>query len=85
MCILCFISLFPLRSPLSKTDYEDYGDYWRGDYEAEGPSGYDYSRDQLIEDVERTFAEVTEEVYPDTDVGQCVGRRDSDQRRSGLS
>ncbi|KAM9577586.1 angiotensin-converting enzyme 2 [Trichechus inunguis] len=33
--------------------YEDYGDYWRGDYEAE-----DYHRSQLVEDVERTFAQI---------------------------
>ncbi|MBZ3882607.1 Angiotensin-converting enzyme 2 [Sciurus carolinensis] len=39
-------------------DYEDYGDYWRGDYEAEGADGYGYNRNQLIEDVERTFAEI---------------------------
>lgn len=42
-----------------KADYEDYGDYWRGDYEVTGAGDYDYSRDQLIRDVERTFAEVT--------------------------
>ncbi|XP_059994890.1 angiotensin-converting enzyme 2-like, partial [Lagenorhynchus albirostris] len=39
-------------------NYEDYGDYWRGDYEVTGASDYDYSRDQLITDVERTFAEI---------------------------
>ncbi|XP_007951028.1 angiotensin-converting enzyme 2 [Orycteropus afer afer] len=33
--------------------FEDYGDYWRGDYET-----YDYGRNQLIEDVERTFAQI---------------------------
>lgn len=43
----------------SKTDYTDYGDYWRGDYETEGAPGLEYSRDQLVKDVERTFAEVT--------------------------
>ncbi|XP_044620396.1 angiotensin-converting enzyme 2 [Equus asinus] len=48
-----------LKNEMARANnYEDYGDYWRGDYEAEGPSGYDYSRDQLIEDVERTFAEI---------------------------
>ncbi|XP_037013451.2 angiotensin-converting enzyme 2 [Artibeus jamaicensis] len=39
-------------------NYEDYGDYWRGDYETEGTNGYEYSRNQLIEDVENTFAEI---------------------------
>ncbi|XP_057395381.1 angiotensin-converting enzyme 2-like, partial [Balaenoptera acutorostrata] len=39
-------------------NYEDYGDYWRGDYEVTGADGYDYSRNQLIADVERTFAEI---------------------------
>lgn len=39
-------------------NYKDYGDYWRGDYEAEGIDGYNYNRDQLIQDVERTFAEI---------------------------
>ncbi|XP_059943107.1 angiotensin-converting enzyme 2 isoform X2 [Mesoplodon densirostris] len=39
-------------------NYEDYGDYWRGDYEVTGAGDYDYSRDQLITDVERTFAEI---------------------------
>ncbi|XP_062939077.1 angiotensin-converting enzyme 2 isoform X2 [Cynocephalus volans] len=39
-------------------DYEDYGDYWRGDYEAEGEDGYNYTRNQLIKDVESTFEEI---------------------------
>ncbi|XP_059535969.1 angiotensin-converting enzyme 2 isoform X1 [Myotis daubentonii] len=39
-------------------NYEDYGDYWRGDYETEGKDGYNYSRHQLIEDVERIFLEI---------------------------
>ncbi|XP_029095804.1 angiotensin-converting enzyme 2 [Monodon monoceros] len=39
-------------------NYEDYGDYWRGNYEVTGAGDYDYSRDQLITDVERTFAEI---------------------------
>lgn len=39
-------------------NYEDYGDYWRGDYETEDPDGYNYSRNQLIEDVERIFLEI---------------------------
>lgn len=34
-------------------NYEDYGDYWRGDYETDN-----YTRQQLIDDVERTFAEI---------------------------
>lgn len=67
-----------------KTDYEDYGDYWRGDYEEEWTDGYNYSRNQLIEDVEHTFTQVTKEPDTETDVGQCAGRRDSDQRHSGL-
>lgn len=67
-----------------KTDYEDYGDYWRGNYETGGTNGYEYSRNQLIEDVESTFAEVTKELYPETDVEQCMERKDSDQRHSGL-
>ncbi|XP_060038995.1 angiotensin-converting enzyme 2 [Erinaceus europaeus] len=48
-----------LKNEMAKANnYEDYGDYWRGDYEAEGDAGYNYSREQLIEDVERTFAEI---------------------------
>ncbi|XP_045711877.1 angiotensin-converting enzyme 2 [Phyllostomus hastatus] len=39
-------------------NYEDYGDYWRGDYETEGTSDYGYSRNQLIKDVESTFEEI---------------------------
>ncbi|NXX41896.1 ACE2 enzyme, partial [Tricholaema leucomelas] len=38
--------------------YSDYGDYWRANYEAEYPEEYKYSRDQLIEDVERTFEQI---------------------------
>lgn len=38
--------------------YEDYGDYWRGDYEVNGVDGYDYSCGQLIEDVEYIFEEI---------------------------
>ncbi|XP_019522936.1 PREDICTED: angiotensin-converting enzyme 2 [Hipposideros armiger] len=38
--------------------YEDYGDYWRSDYETEGTSGFQYSRDQLMRDVERIFEEI---------------------------
>lgn len=38
--------------------YEDYGDYWRRDYETEGPNGYEYSRDQLEKDVDHIFKEI---------------------------
>nr|ALJ94035.1 angiotensin converting enzyme 2 [Rhinolophus alcyone] len=38
--------------------YEDYGDYWRRDYETEGSPDLEYSRDQLTKDVERIFAEI---------------------------
>lgn len=79
---MCSLSFFPLCSSLSlkkkKTDYKDYGDYWRGDYEVNGVDGYDYNRDQLIEDVERTFEEVSKELYTETAVGQCMGKRDTD-------
>lgn len=40
------------------TGYSDYGDYWRANYEAQSPENYKYSRDQLIEDVEKTFEQV---------------------------
>uniref|UniRef100_A0A8C5LTG2 Angiotensin-converting enzyme n=1 Tax=Leptobrachium leishanense TaxID=445787 RepID=A0A8C5LTG2_9ANUR len=38
--------------------YRDYGDYWRGNYETLDTGRYGYSRDKLIEDVERTFQEI---------------------------
>lgn len=38
--------------------YEDYGDYWRRDYETEGKSGFEYSRDQLLKDVEHIFTQI---------------------------
>ncbi|XP_053243142.1 angiotensin-converting enzyme 2 [Podarcis raffonei] len=38
--------------------YADYGAYWRGDYEIKLPAEYQYSSDQLIADVERTFEEI---------------------------
>ncbi|NXG45560.1 ACE2 enzyme, partial [Psilopogon haemacephalus] len=38
--------------------YSDYGDYWRANYEADYPEEYKYSRDQLMEDVERTFEQI---------------------------
>nr|XP_044996208.1 angiotensin-converting enzyme 2 isoform X2 [Jaculus jaculus] len=48
-----------LKNEMARANnYEDYGDYWRGDYEAEGVDGYEYNRNQLIEDVERTFREI---------------------------
>ncbi|XP_037369021.1 angiotensin-converting enzyme 2 [Talpa occidentalis] len=44
-----------LKNEMARANqYEDYGDYWRGDYEADGY----YTRNQLMEDVERTFAEI---------------------------
>ncbi|NXS07881.1 ACE2 enzyme, partial [Neodrepanis coruscans] len=39
-------------------NYSDYGDYWRANYEAKFPKGYEYKRDQLIEDVEKTFEQI---------------------------
>lgn len=48
-----------LKNEMARANnYKDYGDYWRGDYEAEGEDGYNYDRNQLIQDVERTFAEI---------------------------
>ncbi|XP_008972428.3 angiotensin-converting enzyme 2 [Pan paniscus] len=48
-----------LKNEMARANhYEDYGDYWRGDYEVNGVDGYDYSRGQLIEDVEHTFEEI---------------------------
>ncbi|XP_049622745.1 angiotensin-converting enzyme 2 isoform X2 [Suncus etruscus] len=48
-----------LKNEMARANnYTDYGDYWRGDYETEGTSGLEYSRDQLVKDVERTFAEI---------------------------
>uniref|UniRef100_A0A8C6ZM75 Angiotensin-converting enzyme n=1 Tax=Nothoprocta perdicaria TaxID=30464 RepID=A0A8C6ZM75_NOTPE len=38
--------------------YSDYGDYWRANYEADNPAEYKYTRDQLIEDVEKTFEQI---------------------------
>uniref|UniRef100_A0A8C0F3X5 Angiotensin-converting enzyme n=1 Tax=Bubo bubo TaxID=30461 RepID=A0A8C0F3X5_BUBBB len=38
--------------------YSDYGDYWRANYEANYPEEYKYSRDQLVEDVEKTFEQI---------------------------
>uniref|UniRef100_A0A673UPR4 Angiotensin-converting enzyme n=1 Tax=Suricata suricatta TaxID=37032 RepID=A0A673UPR4_SURSU len=48
-----------LKNEMARANnYEDYGDYWRGDYEEEGADGYNYSRSQLIKDVERTFTQI---------------------------
>ncbi|XP_059106681.1 angiotensin-converting enzyme 2 [Peromyscus eremicus] len=48
-----------LKNEMARANnYKDYGDYWRGDYEAEGAEGYNYNRNQLIEDVERIFQEI---------------------------
>ncbi|XP_036030683.1 angiotensin-converting enzyme 2 [Onychomys torridus] len=48
-----------LKNEMARANnYKDYGDYWRGGYEAEGAEGYNYNRNQLIEDVERTFQEI---------------------------
>ncbi|XP_068956740.1 angiotensin-converting enzyme 2 isoform X1 [Petaurus breviceps papuanus] len=47
-----------LKNEVAKgNDYEDYGDYWRADYEIEG-SSESYSRSQLIEDVEQIFLQI---------------------------
>ncbi|ELV12482.1 Angiotensin-converting enzyme 2 [Tupaia chinensis] len=47
-----------LKNEMARANnYEDYGDYWRADYEVEGEGNYDYNRTQLIEDVESIFAE----------------------------
>ncbi|XP_004449124.1 angiotensin-converting enzyme 2 [Dasypus novemcinctus] len=48
-----------LKNEMARANnYEDYGDYWRGDYETEGEDGYGYNRSQLIEDVESTFEKI---------------------------
>ncbi|XP_008062810.1 angiotensin-converting enzyme 2 [Carlito syrichta] len=48
-----------LKNEMARANgYEDYGDYWRGDYAAEGVDGYDYNSTQLIEDVEHTFEQI---------------------------
>ncbi|KAG8450383.1 hypothetical protein GDO86_002874 [Hymenochirus boettgeri] len=38
--------------------YQDYGDYWRGNYETQAAGKYAYTRDDLIVDVERTYNEI---------------------------
>ncbi|NXN71382.1 ACE2 enzyme, partial [Himantopus himantopus] len=48
-----------LKNEVAKLNsYSDYGDYWRANYEADYPEEYKYSRDQLIEDVEKTFEQI---------------------------
>ncbi|XP_003791912.1 angiotensin-converting enzyme 2 [Otolemur garnettii] len=48
-----------LKNEMARANnYEDYGDYWRADYDAEGEDGYGYNRSQLIEDVEHIFTQV---------------------------
>jgi len=39
-------------------EYEDHGDYWRGDYETIDGPVYSYSRDQVMEDARRVYMEV---------------------------
>ncbi|XP_065597441.1 angiotensin-converting enzyme 2 isoform X2 [Cyrtonyx montezumae] len=39
-------------------NYNDYGDYWRANYETDYPEEYKYSRDQLVQDVEKTFEQI---------------------------
>ncbi|KAL1265889.1 hypothetical protein QQF64_003916 [Cirrhinus molitorella] len=39
-------------------NYEDHGDYWRGDYETFDEPIYSYSRDQVIEDARRVYQEI---------------------------
>lgn len=50
--------LCPGVTPPHFTGYADYGDYWRANYEADYPEEYKYSRDQLVQDVEKTFEQV---------------------------
>ncbi|XP_078415661.1 angiotensin-converting enzyme 2 [Cetorhinus maximus] len=38
--------------------YEDYGDYWRGNYETDDLGEYAYSRKDLLRDVENLFQEI---------------------------
>uniref|UniRef100_A0A663M8Y2 Angiotensin-converting enzyme n=1 Tax=Athene cunicularia TaxID=194338 RepID=A0A663M8Y2_ATHCN len=48
-----------LKNEVAKLNsYSDYGDYWRANYEANYPEEYKYSRDQLVEDVEKTFEQI---------------------------
>ncbi|XP_054669195.1 angiotensin-converting enzyme 2 [Grus americana] len=48
-----------LKNEIAKLNsYSDYGDYWRANYEADYPEEYKYNRDQLVEDVEKTFEQI---------------------------
>ncbi|KAM6416878.1 angiotensin-converting enzyme 2 isoform 2-T2 [Pluvialis apricaria] len=48
-----------LKNEVAKLNgYSDYGDYWRANYEADYPEEYKYSRDKLMEDVEKTFEQI---------------------------
>ncbi|XP_010136813.1 PREDICTED: angiotensin-converting enzyme 2 [Buceros rhinoceros silvestris] len=48
-----------LKNEVAKINgYSDYGDYWRANYEADYPEDYKYSRNQLVEDVEKTFEQI---------------------------
>ncbi|XP_041066850.1 angiotensin-converting enzyme 2 [Carcharodon carcharias] len=38
--------------------YEDYGDYWRGNYETDDDEEYAYSRKDLLRDVKSLFGEI---------------------------
>ncbi|XP_059506424.1 angiotensin-converting enzyme 2 [Stegostoma tigrinum] len=38
--------------------YEDYGDYWRGNYETDDVGVYAYSRNDLLKDVDRILEEI---------------------------
>ncbi|XP_048450072.1 angiotensin-converting enzyme 2-like, partial [Rhincodon typus] len=38
--------------------YEDYGDYWRGNYETDDVGVYAYSRNDLLKDVDRLLEEI---------------------------
>nr|DBA34374.1 TPA: hypothetical protein GDO54_001937 [Pyxicephalus adspersus] len=38
--------------------YQDYGDYWRGNYETLATDRYKYSRDDLMRDVNSTFEQI---------------------------
>ncbi|XP_054829166.1 angiotensin-converting enzyme 2 [Eublepharis macularius] len=38
--------------------YSDYGEYWKGNYETDYLEEYQYSREQLIIDVEETFKQI---------------------------
>lgn len=56
------------------SDYSDYGDYWRANYETDYPEEYKYSRDQLVQDVEKTFEQVGENLSWSSWAVFCRGR-----------